>query len=183
MGVPARLALVGLMGLGLAGCTRLQARTPAPSPALEMPPPPGKLVVPSPIPEPAPPPERPAAADDVETPPAGGAPPPRPNRPPPPQPQTPPPASDPQVLRTTTDVAALEHQTVVSLGSAKRDLDRVPVGQLSPDVRAQYNDVRRFIRSAEEALKVRNYVLARQLADKAAVLAAALVKGGAPTFS
>jgi hypothetical protein len=73
-----------------------------------------------------------------------------------------------------------ESQTVASirdlLAHATRDLTRVNVSSLSGDGRAQYDTARRFIQQAEEALKARNIVFAGKLADKAAQLAAVLVR-------
>ncbi len=44
------------------------------------------------------------------------------------------------------------------------------------DGRAQYDTAKRFLQQAEEALKTRNYVFAGKLADKAATMAAVLVR-------
>lgn len=177
----ARLTLVVLLAAGLAGCAKTQARTPAPLPDLDPPSTPSKLVIPVPIPEPTPA-EPPAPPPETTTPPpetrparAGG------RGAPPPVTEPPPPVQDPQVLRTNANIRELENQTRLQLGSAARDLSRVSRPRLSAEGRASYDDVQRFIRSAEAALKVRNYVLARQLADKAALLASLLVKGGAPS--
>jgi hypothetical protein len=47
---------------------------------------------------------------------------------------------------------------------------------LSGDSRTQYDAARRFVEQSEEALKVRNLVYASKLADKAAAMAAVLVR-------
>ena len=62
------------------------------------------------------------------------------------------------------------------LGRATRDLSRVNVASLNNDGRAQYDTARRFIQQADEALKARNIVFAGKLADKAATMAAVLVR-------
>ena len=62
------------------------------------------------------------------------------------------------------------------LGRATRDLSRVNSASLNADGRAQYDTARRFIQQAEEALKGRNIVYAGKLADKAATMAAVLVR-------
>jgi hypothetical protein len=73
-----------------------------------------------------------------------------------------------------------EAQTVTAirdlLGRATRNLSRVNAATLNNDGRAQYDQARRFIEQAEEALKIRNIVFAGKLADKAATMAAVLVR-------
>ena len=62
------------------------------------------------------------------------------------------------------------------LGSAARDLLAVNAASLNNDGRAQYDTARPFIQQAEDALKSRNIVFAGKLADKAATMAAVLVR-------
>jgi hypothetical protein len=62
------------------------------------------------------------------------------------------------------------------LARATRDLGRVNSASLKGDGRAQYDTARRFIEQAEEALRTRNIVFAGKLADKAATMAAVLVR-------
>lgn len=73
-----------------------------------------------------------------------------------------------------------ESQTLTAiralLGRAARDLARVNAPALNADGRAQYDQARRFIQQAEDALKTRNIVFAGKLADKAATMAAVLVR-------
>lgn len=57
---------------------------------------------------------------------------------------------------------------------AARDLGRVDYGKLNADARAQYDQSKRFMEQAQQALKDRNFVFASTLADKAAALAAGL---------
>lgn len=173
MTVGARLTVLGVLVAVAAGCGKVQASTPGPAPALEPPAPPSKLVIPSQIPDPEPP------VTDPVTPPTTPAPARPTNRPPP---STPPaPAQSPLVLRTNSNVAELERQTRSSLARAQRDLGAVKREELGPDGKTQYDEVRRFIRSSEEALKVKNYIFAKQLADKAALLARLLIRATATT--
>ena len=57
-----------------------------------------------------------------------------------------------------------------------RDIARVNVAMLSVDGRTQYDTARRFLQQADDALKSRNLVFAGKLADKAALMAAVLVR-------
>jgi hypothetical protein len=66
---------------------------------------------------------------------------------------------------------------------AQGDLGRIDYKRLNQDARAQFDQAKRFLEQAEGALKVKNFVYAEQLADKAASLAALLVKGFIPTSS
>jgi hypothetical protein len=51
----------------------------------------------------------------------------------------------------------------------------VDYGKLNADARAQYDQAKRFMEQAQQALRDRNFVFAATLADKAATLAAELV--------
>jgi hypothetical protein len=57
-----------------------------------------------------------------------------------------------------------------------RDLSRVSQASLNADGRTQYEAARRFVQQSEEALKARNLVYAGKLADKAAAMAAVVVR-------
>jgi hypothetical protein len=59
---------------------------------------------------------------------------------------------------------------------AARDLQRVNAAALNQDGRTQFETARRFLQQAEDALKARNIVFAGRLADKAATMAAILVR-------
>jgi hypothetical protein len=91
-----------------------------------------------------------AAAADAARPPAEGA-----------GLRTPQTANDAEAERRVRDV----------LARATRDLERVDRRTLGADARAQFDTARRFIDQASEALKVRNYMFAAYLADKAEALA------------
>ena len=61
------------------------------------------------------------------------------------------------------------------LSVAQSSLSRVDYAKLSTDGRSQYEQSKRFIQQAEQALKDQNFVFAQTLADKAATLAAELL--------
>jgi hypothetical protein len=172
-----------LLTASLAACAaKAQVRTELPLPLLDPPPPPPRVVAiytpePEPVPlspavEPAPPvrpPSRPARPEQKPDPPANS---------PEPVESVARPASAPSL--TLTPTPGSESQTVAAirdlLGRATRDLSRVNSSSLNNDGRTQYETARRFIQQAEEALKARNIVYAGKLADKAATMAAVLVR-------
>jgi hypothetical protein len=78
------------------------------------------------------------------------------------------------VLQTTANPAEVEQRARALMSAAQRDLDRINPSQLTTNARAQYETARDFVRQAENALKIKNVVLARELADKAAALASQL---------
>ena len=148
---------------------------------LEPPPAPPRIVAIYVEPEEPAPVEAPVAAEPT-APPARSpsqrapAPPPGParhRRPPAPPPSTPP-------ALTLTPVPGTEAKTEASiralLGQVTRDLTRVNAATLSADGRTQFDAARRFVQQSEDALKVRNLLYAGKLADKAAAMAAVLVR-------
>jgi hypothetical protein len=172
-----------LLTAALSACAaKAQVRTEAEVPLLDPPPPPPRVVaVYTPEPEPLPiapavepakpvrPPSRPAPAEQKpETVVAPVEPAEAVVRPP----------TGPSLTMTPTPGS--ESQTVAAirnlLGNAARDLSRVNATALNADGRAQYDQARRFIQQAEDALKIRNIVFAGKLADKAATMAAVLVR-------
>ncbi len=185
-----RLAAVTLLALPAAsGCARSRPAV-APTPlALEMPPPPARVI--STPPEPIAPteattvdrpaiaarpargravPSRPDPARQAEPartePPDGAAVPAAPE---------PAPASGP-LLRTpqTADESDAERRTRQVLDRAGALLDKVNAATLGQQARQQHETARRFIAQAQQALVDRNYVLAASLADKAETLARGL---------
>jgi hypothetical protein len=170
------LALAAVFGTAVAGCGRAQAKTPGPAPALVMPEPPSRLVIPVTIEPPAPPPEPPdrSATTPVRTPSA------RPTPTPSPQPAaTPPPATEivkPPVLQTSGSLAELEARARERLDRAKKDIARVSRTALGTDARDQFDTAQQFIRMAEDAITAKNFFHAAYCADKAATLAGLLVK-------
>jgi hypothetical protein len=124
---------------------------------------------------------------------------PRPTPPPPPRepsrnetpkpeaarPETPPveppkPAEDPlkppTTLQTTPPTAEGEVERVIraAILKANADLNRIDYRALNNDARTQYDTAKRFIRQADEAMRAKNLVFAKSVADKAATLAAQL---------
>jgi len=178
------LVAAAVLALALGGCARIHARTEPALPPLALPPPPPHQVVPAPLPsEPGP------VAEAGE--PGGSAPQPakKPARPEPaerhratggqPAPAAEPPAAPVPTLQTApaASAEAAARRIRDTLSQAGSDLGQVDYRSLSTDAKAQYDTARRFIRQAEEALTAQNYVFARSLADKAAVLAALLLGG------
>ena len=176
-------SLVLLLTATLTACAaKAQVRTEVEVPLLDPPPPPPRVVAvyapeiePLPIApavEPATPVRPPARAARPEQKPEAVAPP----------PEAAEAAARPPAVPslTMTPTPGSESQTVVAiralLGRAARDLSRVNTATLNGDGRAQYDQARRFIEQAEDALKTRNVVFAGKLADKAATMAAVLVR-------
>lgn len=187
----AAAALLGL--LAATGCTRSK---PAMAPrvvALEMPPPPARVIStpPEPVapteattvdrPTPATRPTRPTRAAQTRPDTARPAEPPRTEAPAEPASAPPTSPAEPTVntgplLRTpqTADEANAERRTRDVLLRAVALLDRTSPGSLGPQARQQHDTARRFVDQARQALSDRNYVLAASLADKAETLARGL---------
>jgi hypothetical protein len=177
-----RALCVVLLSASLSACAaKAQVRSEIEVPLLDPPPPPPRVVAEYPEPEPL------AAAPPVEAAaPAKPAP-----RPPRPEQKPEPAAATPELVEnavrpvpppslTLTPTPGSEAQTVSAIRDllvrAARDLSRVNAAALNSDGRAQYDTARRFLQQSEEALKVRNIVFAGRLADKAATMAAILVR-------
>jgi hypothetical protein len=177
----AALLLFCLPALFAAACTRVSAKTSPDMPALEMPAPPPHDVEPNEVEAP---PLVPLAAEPARNVPARPRPATRePARPDPPKAE--PPAAEPvkpaddsprPTLQTTPATAEgeLERGIRGSLARANLDLNRIDYRALSADARTQYDTARRFVRQADEAIRAKNLVFAKNLADKAATLAAQL---------
>lgn len=171
------------------GCARAQAKAAAAGPPLEVPAPPDRVLAPveEPVLATAPPPETPAAPPAAVAPRPAPRPParrPEPERPEPapaaPAAATAPPqpaAEPPRELRPASPAAdaAAERDTRESLSRAAASLSRVDYGKLNTDARAQYDQSKRFMEQAQQALRDRNFVFAATLADKAATLAGELL--------
>jgi hypothetical protein len=146
---------------------------------LVTPAPPTRVVVPVTIPEPleaAPLPQPPSAL-----PPRSAQPPaPRPERPaaaaasPAPVSAPTEQAAAPLILQTTANPTEVGQRADALIAMARRDLATLNPAQLSANARAQYDSATGFVRQAEDALKFKNVVLARELAEKAAALASQL---------
>lgn len=177
-----RVVPLVLLAATLASCAvKAQVRTEVELPLLEPPPPPPRLVAQYAEPEPLP------AAPAVEA--VGpNRPPARPARSEPrPEPTTSPvepveaaARPSPAASLTLTPTPGSEAQTVTAIRDlmtrAARDLSRVNANALNADGRSQFETARRFLQQAEESLNNRNIVFAGRLADKAATMAAILVR-------
>jgi len=159
----------------LSACSKVQAKTPGPAPTpLAIPDPPPRMHVPVDVTPPPPPPpaaEKPAAT----TTPAPRRPAPTPTVTPPP-PTTPAGETTPPPVVQTNDQAQNEARARDHLQKAVTDLSKVQSGSLPPAARDQFESAQKFVRMAREALNARNYVYALSCAEKAATLAALLVK-------
>ena len=177
---------VVLCAFGAVGCAKAQAAAPA-GPPLDVPAPPDRVLAPveEPVTASAPTPETPPPAPVATTPrtpprpPARRAEPERPETTPPAAaatPAAPTAAEPPRELRPNSPSgdAAAERDARDKLARAARDLGRVDYGKLNTDSRSQYEQSKRFMDQAQQALKDRNFVFASTLADKAAALAAGL---------
>lgn len=179
--------LVLLLAPGLVSataCKTARAATPVERPNLDVPPPPPRVI------EPVPPVETPQFEPIAELPaatPTGGTSRPRPQRdpatakpetkpePPPvePPPPTPPPPANPTQLRAPGLASGPE-----TAGEIKQILDRangilkgIDYGKLPKPRQASYDTAKRFADEGEKELKSANYVLAKELAEKAERLA------------
>jgi type IV secretory pathway VirB10-like protein len=187
----ARSVVFGIWLLGFwifaasaAGCAKAQAKDNAGGPPLDVPSPPERVLAPveEPVLVSAPPPTEaaPPAAAAPRTPPRPPVRRVEPEQPPPAAaaPTTAQPAPEPpRELRPASPAAdaAAERESRDALARAARDLGRVDYGKLNPDARTQYDQSKRFMEQAQQALKDRNFVFAATLSDKAAALAAELV--------
>jgi hypothetical protein len=177
-----RVAAIVLLTAFLGACAaKAQVLKEAEMPLLDPPPPPPRVVAVY-VTEP-----EPIAVTPAVEPAAPVRPPARPARP---EQKPEPPATTPEPVEnvtrpappslTMTPTPGSEQQTVAAirdlLGRAGRDLSRVNAATLNNDGRAQYDTARRFIQQAEDALNARNIVFAGKLADKAATMAAVLVR-------
>jgi hypothetical protein len=181
MRVPRIVSFVLLTATLGACAVKAQVRNEVELPLLDPPPPPPRVVVASVEPEPLPvspaveavppakPPVRPARVEQRA----------EPNTPVP-EPVEAAARPSPEASLTLTPTPGSEAQTVTAIrdlmGRAARDLSRVNANALNADGRSQFETARRFLQQAEEALKTRNIVFAGRLADKAAIMAAILVR-------
>jgi hypothetical protein len=174
--------VVALVTVSSAACTKARANTEPVIPELVPPPPPPRVVEvypnePVPTIEPSPI-ESALATPPARTPPKTVA------KPEPPKPEETPvvlerPAAGAPTL-SLKPAPGVDAQTEASIRSllerAQRDLQRVNYAALNVDGRAQFDIARGFMQQANEALKAANLAFASKLADKAATMAAVLVR-------
>ncbi len=178
---PVRLASLVLLTASLGACAaKAQVRTEVELPLLDPPPPPPRVVTvyqdePELVPM-AP------VVEAVPARPAGRAARPESRPEPPTTPETATDVAKPAapLSLTLTPSPGSEAQTAAAIRAlmtrASRDLARVNASALTADGRAQVEAARRFLQQAEDALRARNVVFAGKLADKAATMAAVLVR-------
>jgi outer membrane biosynthesis protein TonB len=173
------------------GCVRARANT-TPDAPLDVPEPPPRDVAPNGVETPPPVPLVAEPAHTVLPRPRPAAPREQP-RPPEPKPEpakpepavepvaevpktTDEPAKAPTTLQTTPATAEgeVERGIRASLIRATADLNRIDYRVLNADARTQYDTAKRFIRQANDAIRSKNLLFAKSLADKAAALAAQL---------
>jgi len=181
-----------LLGLSLSACTHAKAKTAPDNPPLDVPLPPEHDVEPTEteapplvsLPQeparnaparlrPTPPPAREPPRADAPAPDA-----PKPAEAPPveaPKPveEAPRPATTLQSMPTSAEGEA-ERTIRATLQRANTDLNRVDYRALNSDARIQYDTAKRIVRQADAAIRAKNLVYAKTLADKAATLAAQL---------
>jgi hypothetical protein len=185
------VVLVVALAAGLSGCMRAQAKAIPTLPPLDVPaPPPRDVEVAEVEPPPPPPPQeeappRPPAtnAGPVRRPspprteprtdtPRAEAPAP-PAEPPKPVEEPPKPPAPAATLQTTPPGAEEQVESAIraELTHAQNELNRVDYRGLSREGRTQYESVKSFITQAQDALRKKNLVFAKSLADKAVALA------------
>jgi hypothetical protein len=175
--------LAALTALSTSACLKSDAKTPAVMPALMVPAPPSRTIVPTPIEveEPVTPPTIPVSS----TPPAPKpeTPPPATRTDPPPAPRSsPPPANTAEPPPPVVQAAAsakmkeVEGRVLASLVEADKLLGELKPATLSREALDQLNTARSHARAAREALGIFNYPYALELAQKALTLARQLTK-------
>ena len=188
-----RIAFLFVLGaFAASGCSRATAKSSPDNPPLETPAPPPRDVEPidTETPAPVPLPQEPAR-NAPRLRPAPSSQQPRENRtePPkvePPKPEPPPAAPEPpkpeeaprppttlQTMPTTAE-GEVERSIHATLQRANADLNRVDYRTLNADAKNQYDTAKSIIRQANEAIRAKNLLFAKNLADKAAALAAQL---------
>jgi hypothetical protein len=181
------LSVVAFLALSSIGCARAHAKTvpQQPDAALDVPAPPDRDIKPAEVEAPPPPqPPEPAPESPRAQPPRPRPAPareqPRPAEPKPEPASTEPakpaeeaPKPPPSTLQTTPATAEgeLERGVRATLTRAQNELNRIDYRVLNADAKLQYDTAKRFVRQADDAVKAKNLVFAKNLADKAATIA------------
>lgn len=182
---PEQIGVLLVLAVAASGCFRTQAQVPVEMPPLTVPVAPPRLVEPSVPDNPPPGPELLDEPADQPLPPQTEVDPgPRTGPTSPPAPVAPPvDAAAPAPVRTPSttlktvspqEEGRMERAIRALARRAQADLNRVDYESLGRDARANYDQAKRFITQAEEALKAKNLVFAETVADKAATLAGQL---------
>ena len=166
------------------GCARARANSVPAGPPLEVPAPPPRIVMPLQVEAEVPEPELEVPEEPPRQPPRPRAPvptdaPARPADVPKVADEVPrPPSPAPPTTLQTTPAAAqgeVERAIRATMTRAGGDLNRIDYRALNADARTQYDTAKRFIEQADEAIRTKNLLFAKNLADKAAVLATQLL--------
>ena len=183
--VSRRLAVSAFILAASTACVTTTAQTIVERPALDVPPPPPRVITPLPVPE-LPPQEQPAEDPNAKP---SNPPKPRPQpqantaknektEPPPVEatpPANPPAPVTPPVPTLSTppqgDANAVLKQVQDTIFRSRKALEGIDYAKLSPVRRKAYDDSKLFAQQAEDALKANNLVFAKELADKAERLA------------
>jgi hypothetical protein len=189
MAVGKTLALLIVLAPLAAGCTHAQAKATPDMPGLAMPVPPPRDPEPAEVDQPQP---VPLVIEPAHNAPARPRPAPparvEPAKPEPPKPEAPPvpviePAKPPEeapkpppTLQTTPATAEgeVERGIRASLQRASGDLNRVDYRALNRDARTQYDTAKRWVQQADDYMRAKNLLMAKNLAEKAATIAAQL---------
>ena len=182
--------LVALAALSGSACASAAAKAPVDRPAMNVPAPPPRVLEPPAELDPEP-------VGDLPSPPTTTPTTSRPNRqreknnntaeakpevkpeakpaevtPPPPEPAAPP-AAPPAQLRTpqTADPSGAAKTVQATIDRARASLNSINFGAQSDERKKAYNDVKRFINQAEDAMKQGNFVFGQAVAAKAETLA------------
>ena len=163
------------------GCARARASAEPGGPPLNMPAPPPRVIVPLQVEVDEPVEELPAVAQEPARPPARPRPAPpevpaRPTEAPKVADEAPRQTTPPTVLQTTPAAQQGEAERAIraTMVRASADLNRIDYRALNADARTQYDTAKRFIEQAEDAIRMKNLPFAKNLADKAGVLATQL---------
>jgi hypothetical protein len=172
-----------VLGLSVAlgsACTTVRAAKPIERPALEVPPPPPRVIAPLPLPD------LPVIEPVMELPTNNKPESPRSraqrerNEPKPePKPETPPveppaaaaPAPAAPVLRTAEGSDATQNQIRAAINNARSILDKTNYPALKNELKNAYDQAQLFAKQADDALTAKNFVYAKELAEKAERLA------------
>jgi outer membrane biosynthesis protein TonB len=184
------LAFLVVNAFNAAACAKAHAKAQPDTPPLDVPAPPPRDVepldteTPQPVPLPqepartAPPRARPAPPrPEAAKPPGAPAEAPKPDvQPPsePPKPEEPPKPATPLQITPAATEGETERGIRATIARATSDLNRVDSSRLNAGARTQYDTARGLLRQADAAVRAKNLVFAKTLADKAAVLAAQL---------
>jgi hypothetical protein len=174
--------LIAPAALAGTGCRTARAAEPIERPALEVPPPPPRVIVP--LPGPNVPPrlepveELPVTTDKSPTKPRANRDKPDPNKPDPKvevEASTPPAPATPPVRLENPNSAQLSTQVRDTLARAKAIIDRIERNSLGSEPRRKaYDQAKLFAEEAEDAIQKNNLVYAKEMADKAERLASSI---------